>query len=51
MRVDLPAPLAPIRPTTPGSIATVSSETAVTWPYLLVSPSVAISATAVTLRE
>ncbi len=43
IRVDLPAPFAPISPITPGSTSTVSSETAVTWPYFLVSESVEIS--------
>ena len=51
MRVDLPAPLAPTRPTTPAGTATVSSETAVTWRYLLVRRSVSIKATATTLRN
>ena len=49
--VDLPAPLAPTSPTTPGSMSTVSSETAVTVPYLLVRSSVLISVTGPTLRK
>src|SRR3954470_2998989 len=49
--VDLPAPLAPISPTTPDGTATVSTETAVTERYLLVRASVSIKATATTLRN
>ena len=49
--VDLPAPLAPISPTTPGSTSTLSSETAVTAPYRLVSASVWIIGMGPTLRR
>ena len=49
--VDLPAPLAPISPTTPGSTSTLSSDTAVTEPYRLVSDSVWIIGMAPTLRR
>ena len=46
MKVDLPAPLAPTSPMTPGSTATVRSASAVTRsPYVLVSDWVAISVT------
>ena len=46
MRVDLPAPLAPMSPTMPGSTSTVSPSSAVTFGYRLVSDRVSIRATA-----
>src|SRR6516162_9053120 len=45
IRVDLPAPFAPIRPVTPGATVTVSPSSAVTLPgYTLVSAFVSMTA-------
>ena len=50
MSVDLPAPLAPTRPTIPGSTSSVSPDSAATpLAYRLVSDSVAIRVTTLNL--